>query len=381
MQTTKERERAGIGGLYEGDAIVPALRDARARTLAIYSALDLDRDAFPCIPLVNPPRWELAHIAWFQERWCLRYDRARDACVRGSIYGEADTFYDSSAVPHDTRWSLAMPDGKGTLAYMRDTLEAACAALQGAAPPERYFAELSLLHEDMHGEALVMSLQTLSLPLPAGLPRGPKPVAVAPEDIHVPGATFMQGTSPGGTRFVWDNEKHAHPVTVAAFRMAKRLVTCGEWAAFVEAGGAMPAHWRRDGARFEIRRFDRWEPLVLDEPMMLVSGEDAIAYCRWAGRRLPTEAEWELAARQHADRFEGLYGRVWQWTSTPFAPYPNFAADPYRDYSQPWFHTHTVIRGSSFATRERLSHAAFRNFYMPHRRDVFAGLRTCAVER
>src|SRR6478735_12538725 len=82
---TIERERAAIAGLYEGDAIVPALRDARARTLAIYSGLDLDAIAFPCIPLVNPPRWELAHIAWFQERWCRRYDRAADACVRECI--------------------------------------------------------------------------------------------------------------------------------------------------------------------------------------------------------------------------------------------------------------------------------------------------------
>jgi iron(II)-dependent oxidoreductase len=377
---TIERERAAIAGLYEGAAIVPALRDARARTLAIYAGLDLDAVAFPCLPLVNPPRWELAHLAWFQERWCRRYDRATDACVRDSILPRADALYDSSAVPHDSRWSLDMPDAAGTLDYLHATLEATCEALSGPHPPERYFAELSLLHEDMHGEALMMSLQTLSLPLPAGLPRRPSLVQAEEGDVAIEGGSFLQGAAAGGERFMFDNEKHAHPATVRTFRMARRLVTCGDWAAFLEAGGPTPAHWKREGSQWLVRHFDAWYPIAWNEPVMLVSQEDALAYCRWAGRRLPTETEWEYAAQYHGGEFEGLFGRVWQWTATAFAPYPGFSADPYRDYSQPWFHSHVSLRGSSFATRERLSHASFRNFYLPQRRDVFAGLRTCAVE-
>ena len=114
--------------------------------------------------------------------------------------------------------------------------------------------------------------------------------------------------------------------------------------------------------------------------MVHVSLRDAEAYCHWAGRRLPTEAEWEFAALNHAGQLEHLLGGVWEWTSSAFTPYPGFAADPYKDYSVPWFGDHYVMRGGSFASRRRLIHGRFRNFYRPERNDVFVGLRTCAVE-
>ena len=330
---------------------------------------------------MNPALWELAHIAWFQERWCLRYEPGVRTLARGSLLPRADEWFDSSAVPHATRWTLDHPRSAELVDYMRASLEATCKALAGSSPPDRYFAELALLHEDMHGEALMMTLQTLARPLPRGLPMGPRETEVEQADIALAGGRFELGAPRDSARFVFDNEKWAHPVDLAPFRMARRLVTCGEFAAFVESGGEAPSHWRRVGGGWEVRRFAGWRPLHPREPMMHVGHTQAQAYCRWAGRRLPTEAEWELAARRHPQEFEGLFGRVWQWTSTPFAPYPGFAPDPYEDYSAPWFHTHFVLRGSSFATRDRLSHAGFRNFYLPHRADVFAGLRTCAVDR
>jgi ergothioneine biosynthesis protein EgtB len=226
-------------------------------------------------------------------------------------------------------------------------------------------------------------------------------------------------------------------VRLDAFSISRAPVGQGEFAAFVDDGGyerrewwsdegwrwreaeraLAPRYWRREAGQWTVRRFDRWEDIDASAPMMHVTRHEALAYCRWAGRRLPTESEWEFAARNAGspDRFpwgdapprEGaatldlshwgpsarlpdpapsrsglrlLMGGVWEWTASDFAPYPGFAADPYTDYSQPWFHSHGVLRGGCFATRARLVHNRFRNFYLPERADIFAGFRTCAVD-
>ena len=379
---------------------VAALRDARARTLATYAQLDLAAQAFPCLPVVNPAMWELAHIAWFQERWCLRFDPQNGAVTRASLLAPADDLYDSSAIPHDSRWSLDYPPHQAQLDYMANTLEATCEALESSAPPRPYFVGLSLLHEYMHAEALLMTLQTLSLDAPTGWPAlAPKVAGDTASEVELEGGAFEQGSRPDERRFVFDNEKWAHRVEIAPFRMSTRPTTVGEFRDFVEHGGYSrdelwtpegrawrekngvhaPLHWRREGDGWQARHFAKWRPLNEAAPMIHVGLHEALAYCRWAGRRLPNESEWEYAAVTRPEAFEQLFGGVWEWTSTPFGPYPGFAADPYEDYSQPWFGDHFVLRGGSFATRPALLHARFRNFYLPHRRDVFAGFRTCAV--
>jgi iron(II)-dependent oxidoreductase len=360
-----------------------ALLDARARTLALYGHLDLERVRFPCIPIVNPALWELSHIAWFQEHWCLRYSPAKGAAVQPSILPDADAFFDSARIAHDARWDLAYPPAKRLRSYMDETLDATLERLVAAPEEMRYFFELALLHEDMHGEALLMTLQTLKLPAPnIADADGPARSTGAATDIRFSGGEFRMGSDGSSRRFVWDNEKDAHRVVVQPFSMASRAVTQGEYAEFVQHGGGhFPSHWRRraDGL-LEVRRFDRWIAFEPDAPMIHLALPDAQAFCAHAGRRLPTEAEWEFAAVHDRGQLEGLIGGVWEWTSTPFAPYPGFSPDPYKEYSEPWFHSHQVIRGGSFFTRPRLVHGRFRNFYMPHRADVFVGLRTCAVE-
>ena len=276
---------ATMDGLYEGERLVHALQDARRRTLAIYSHLDLAALAVPCIPIVNLPLWELAHIAWFQEYWCLRGGGDRQP----SLLSGSDAMFNSSTVPHDTRWMLAYPPAARIFAYMRDTLDASLAALRRADEADRYFFKLAVLHEDMHGEALLMTLQTLELstPPPEALDP-PKARVEAVRDIRLEGGDFIQGREHGD--FVFDNERSPHVVTVKPFAISSRPVTQGEFAAYVEASGAAPPrYWQRDGATWLARRFERWHPIAADAPMVHVSLAEANAYCEWARRRLPTE--------------------------------------------------------------------------------------------
>src|ERR1700694_2927627 len=191
-----------MGRLYEGEGLARQLSDARRRTLAIYAHLDLAGLEVPCIPIVNPPLWELSHIAWFQELWCSRYREAGDP--RPSILERVDALFDSSAVPHDTRWHLDYPSSQRLFGYLRDTFDATLEALAKTPEERRYFFRLALLHEDMHGEALLMTLQSQGLAAPT-IESGDSPAspAQAPRDVHFAGGEFVQGTERGD--FIFDN--------------------------------------------------------------------------------------------------------------------------------------------------------------------------------
>jgi iron(II)-dependent oxidoreductase len=417
------------------------VEDARRRTLELVEDLSDEQLMGPRLPTLNPLLWEIGHVAWFQESWVLRH-----AGGQPPIRGDADALYDSAAVPHDVRWDLPLPSRRDTLRYMAD-VEAAVLdrVVRGSlTPKEVYFLRLVVFHEDMHGEAFLYARQTLGYPAPAlAGRRAPPPAAAAPArgDAEVAGGTFLLGADPGEP-FVFDNEKWAHPVEVEPFRIARSAVTQAEFAAFVEDGGYRrrdlwtaegwrareaakaehPLHWRREGKTWRRRDFDRWVPLEPRRPALHVSAHEADAFCRWARRRLPTEAEWEAAASlapgsgakrrfpwgdapptpDHAcldglslgaadvDAFPAgdaacgcrqLLGNAWEWTATEFGPYPGFVADPYKEYSEPWFRGHRVLRGGCWATRSRLLRNTWRNFYVPDRRDVWAGFRTCALDR
>lgn len=388
----------------------------------MYAHLTAVAREFPQVPTVNLPRWELGHIGWFQEFWCRRYapDDPRGARTPSRL-AQADAWWDSARIAHAARWSLPLPDWAGVHAYLDATLGTTLRALAAGRHDDTYFFELALYHEDMHAEALLMSLQTLALPAPA---RGAAPVVAdvdAPAvDVAFAGGQFRLGAERDDVRrrFVFDNEKWAHDVEVAPFALASRCVTQREFAAFIDDGGYRrpelwspegrawlqasgrphPAYWRRRDELWEQRRFDRWGPFAGEAPAMHVNAFEAEAYCAWAGRRLPSEAEWEFAAthmgpapdanldHRHAGPVAAdagmpglahLLGNVWEWTATPFTGYPGFGPDPYAEYSAPWFGDHRVIRGGSFATRSRLVHARFRNFYRPDRHDMFVGFRTC----
>jgi iron(II)-dependent oxidoreductase len=423
-------------------ALAAWVQDARRRTLSLIADLGDEQLLGPRLPTVNPPLWEVGHLAWFQEKWVLRHANSRPP-----LRTDADALYDSAAVAHDTRWDLPLPSRAETLRYLADVEEQVLARLADRpGADEVYFTLLSVFHEDMHAEALTYTRQTLAYPAPRvgawseTTPQHGGAGGDAPwvGDVPVAGGTFRLGAEPG-SGFVFDNEKWAHPVGLRPFAIARAAVTQAEFAAFVEDGGyrrealwgaegwawrqcegaEQPVYWRREAGGWRRRDFDRWVPLEPHRPVIHVNWYEAEAYCRWAGRRLPTEAEWEAAASRVSgdgpklphpwgeaaptpDRanLDGaalgcvgvavhpagdspcgcrqMTGNVWEWTADPFRPYPGFVPDPYKEYSAPWFGDHKVLRGGCWATRSRLLRNTWRNFYRPQRRDVFAGFRTCA---
>jgi iron(II)-dependent oxidoreductase len=350
--------------------IVTDLLDARKRTDRVTQGLEGTRLLGPRLDIVNPPLWEIGHVGWFQEYWCLR--RKPDGSAGPSMLEGADRLYDSAKVAHDTRWDLPLPDLEATRAYLADVLERARERM--AREPENellaYFVRLVTFHEDMHAEAFTYTRQTLgyegkdfSLPIVNSI------------DFFFEKQKLLLGAKPG-KQFVFDNEKWAHEVEVGPFRIASGPVTNAQYLAYVEDGGKAPRYWKKDGGRWLQRRFARWQPLRPDEPVIHVDWNEARDYCRWARRRLPTEAEWECAAAAGKIAPAG----VWEWTASDFLPYPGFVLDPYKEYSEPWFGTHKVLRGGGFAAPARLLRHTFRNFYLPDRGDVFCGFRTCAIE-
>jgi iron(II)-dependent oxidoreductase len=427
--------------------LAEAVIDTRRRSLELLRDLDEGQLLGPRLPTVNPPLWEMGHLAWFGEKWVLRH-----AGKRPPLCSDADVLYDSAAVPHDTRWDLPLPPRAATMDYMNQVRDRILDVVhRGPAEEETYFILLSVFHEDMHGEAFLYTRQTLGYSRPRLSPPGGGAASQTeggsdgagplPGDVQIPGGTFHLGAG-GDEPFVFDNEKWAHPVPLRPFAIARAPVTQAEFAAFVADDGyrraelwgpagwrwrqagevSHPVHWRREGDGWLRRDFDRWLPLEPHRPVIHVNWYEAEAYCRWAGRRLPTEAEWEAAAAASgddlsapkrrfpwgdeppdptqaqldgyglgccdvADRAAGdshfgcrqMIGNVWEWTASDFLPYPGFVADPYREYSEPWFGTHKVLRGGAWMTRSRLLRNTWRNFYQPDRRDVWAGFRTCAL--
>ena len=382
----------------DDETLAAWVRDARRRTLELYAdRSDAELDV-PYLRIINPPIWELGHIAWFQEHWVLCH-----ALGQPPIHDGGDALWNSAIIPHAARWTAPLPSRAATLEYLALVERRVLAALaQGTDAQLRYFTQLAVFHEDMHGEAFAYTRQTLGWPAPPAADGG-APAAVEPPggDMAILGGRYRIGAERDAPGFVFDNEKWAHEVELAPFSIAHAPVTQGELAAFVDDGGYArrelwsdagwawreaagarhPLYWRAGEAGWERRVFERWVPIAGEphRPAIHVCAHEAEAFCRWAGRRLPAEAEWEVAARAapRADQLQ-LVGHVWEWTATAFGPYPGFERDPYAEYSEPWFGDHQVLRGGCFVTQPRLLRPTWRNFYTPDRRDVWAGFRTCA---
>jgi iron(II)-dependent oxidoreductase len=365
--------------------LVSALQATRQRTLGLLSAWQQARPDLrvPQRPTLNPPLWELGHVGWFQEWWMGRNtERGRghranpDTARPPSHLSNADRLFDSSAVAHASRWALPLPTVAATLDYLAQVQADTLALLQAAAHDDDalYFGRLVLFHEDMHCEASVYMAQALGVPVPDRLAWGRPPGAAkagGPPEIAVPAQTWVLGTRSG---FAFDNELHGLSCNLPAFRMDTSAVTWARYLPFLEATGhRLPPHLRRADGLWQQCSFGQWQPVALDAPAVHLSWDDASAWCAWAGRRLPTEAEWECAACT----VPGLdWGRVWEWTASAFEAYPGFEPHPYRDYSAPWFGSRRVLRGACMATSQGMVSPRYRNYFTPERSDIFAGFRS-----
>ena len=410
---------------------------ARCRTDALTAAVDEPDLVRQHSPLMSPLVWDYAHIGNQEELWLVR-DVGRQEPVRAGI----DELYDAFKHARSDRPALPLlspsesRDYVGTVrAKVLDVL--AASPLEGSRLVTDGFAFAMLVqHEQQHDETMLATHQlrvgepVLHAPPPA--PAGP---GTLPGEVLVPGGEFTMGTDLDP--WALDNERPAHvrstgaywidtvPVSNAAYQQfiadggygEPRWWSAAGWAQRIDAGLDAPLFWRREGTGWWRRRFGADEPVPPDEPVQHVCWYEAEAYARWAGKRLPTEAEWEKAARwdpatgrsrrypwgdaepsaevtnlggRHLQpapigSYPGgasplgvrqLIGDVWEWTSSEFTPYPGFLAFPYREYSEVFFGPdYKVLRGGSWAADRSAVRGTFRNWDYPIRRQIFSGFR------
>ncbi|MGW4062501.1 ergothioneine biosynthesis protein EgtB [Amycolatopsis sp. NPDC004747] len=415
-----------------------ALTRARARSVALTDAVDDEDLVRQHSKLMSPLVWDLAHIGVQEELWLVR-----DVGGREPLRPDIDDIYDAFQHARADRPELPLLGPAEARAYVKQVREKAFDVLEHAPMEGRRLTEQAFAfgmitqHEQQHDETMLATHQlrkgdpVLHAPEPP-----PARSGTLPAEVLVPGGVFTMGTS--AEPWALDNERPAHEIAVEAFWMDTVPVTCGAYAEFLDSGGYddrqwwSPAGWayRQDNGitapRFWNREQDGWwrtrfgvhERIPADEPVVHVSYHEAEAYAAWAGRRLPTEAEWEKAARfdpatgrsrrfpwgdeeptaEHANLGQrhlrpapaGAYpagasptgvhqliGDVWEWTSTDFHGYPGFSAFPYREYSEVFFGPeYKVLRGGSFGTDSAAIRGTFRNWDYPIRRQIFAGFRT-----
>jgi gamma-glutamyl hercynylcysteine S-oxide synthase len=422
------------------DRIAGLLARARNRTSTLTECVAEDDLIRQHSPLMSPLVWDLAHIANQEELWLLRGVGGRDP-----MRPEIDPLYDAFEHPRAERPSLPLLAPAEARAYARevrgrvlDLVESASFTAQPLVAGGFVFGMIAQ-HEQQHDETMLATHQLRrGAPVLSAPPPGPPPADALslPAEVEVPGGPFTMGTSTEA--WALDNERPAHLVDVGSFWIDTTPVTNASYAEFITDGGydqqrwwspagwehrqraglTAPAFWRRSGDQWLRRRFGITEPVPPAEPVLHVCWYEADAFARWAGRRLPTEAEWEKAARfdpgtgrsmrypwgdadptpdlanlgqRHLQPAPAgsyptgaapcgarqLIGDVWEWTASDFRPYPGFSAWPYREYSEVFFGSdYKVLRGGAFAADPVACRGTFRNWDYPVRRQIFAGLRT-----
>lgn len=408
------------------------LTETRARTLALASGLEDHTLEQVHSPLLSPLVWDLAHIACFEDMWISHAAGTR------ALRPELFTTYDAVETPRSRRGELDLLTASETFTHMAVVRSRTEALIADGAAEQTDLIELVICHEQQHNETMLQLLALAQLPDPFmvdGAAAREADAATAQGGLDLvafAGGGVTIGAGPG-QGFVYDNERPAHTRELAAFRLARTPATNADWLAFIDAGGyrrrelwsaegwrwrmreaiERPLHWTADGRQWRLGELVAIEP---DVAVVHISWFEAEAFANSHGLRLPTEFEWELAAtadpttgrrnpfpwgdepvsraRANVDQVSGgpvpagslpgassaglqsLIGDVWEWTASWFDGYPGFSAYPYREYSEPFFgERYRVLRGGSWATRPRVASATFRNWDLPQRRQIFAGVR------
>jgi iron(II)-dependent oxidoreductase len=424
--------------------LVAALTEARARTLLLVASLSDDDLRRQHDPLMGPILWDLGHIAEFEYLWLVQN-------LEGEVkFGEMPGLYNPFEHPRRVRGQLQLPSARATLEHLADVRSRVLPGLICADPLEKetllangYVYRMVLQHEYQHNETM---LQTLRLkqdepyhpPIAFQPPLDGAELAGDGEMVGFPGGAVQFGTQDRSAAY--DNERPQHEIELAPFSIDVTPVTNAQYLEFMRDGGYRrkdlwtnagwawreentdvnaPKYWRADGDAWMADRFDWIGPVPPQHPVCHVCFHEAEAFARWAGKRLPTEAEWEAAASwDPALRRKNLYpwgdraptvaeanidqlmfntapvgayrtnyspigcygmiGDVWEWTSSDFGPYPGYQTFPYPEYSEVFFGSeYKVLRGGSWATRPGAIRNTFRNWDYPIRRQIFSGFR-CA---
>jgi iron(II)-dependent oxidoreductase len=360
------------------EAIANRLAEARERTLTLLEPLDDEQLNRVYSPILSPLAWDLGHIANFEELWLVQ---TIGGCE--PLHGELGRFYDAIENPRKTRGELPILRDAELRAYLADVRERTLDVLDqvdidaDAEDPllrDGFVYEMLLAHEHQHNETMLQLLQLVADYEPPHTDSGLTAAVVSPgpEMLAIDGGEHQIGAA--ATGFAYDNERSRHEVELGAFEIDRTPVSNRAYLAFIEETGAEPPMYWEDGAGGWVRSaMGRREPVDPDQPVIHVSWAEADAFARWAGKRLPSEQEWEAASAS----LEAV-GQAWEWTSSDFLPYPGFEAFPYREYSEVFFgDTYKVLRGASWATHRSVVRPSFRNWDLPQRRQIFAGLR-CA---
>ncbi len=356
-------------------AIADRLAEARQRTLDLIEPLDDEQLNRVYSPLLSPLAWDLGHIANFEELWLVQTIGGREP-----LRGELGRFYDAIENPRRTRGELPILRDDELRAYLADVRERTLEVLDeldldpGGDQPllrEGFVYEMLLAHELQHNETMLQLLMMVEgYELPSEFAASAPPIE-GPATVAVEAGEYSIGAP--GRGFAYDNERPRHGVELAAFEIDRAPVTNGDYVRFSDETGAdPPMYWERDGDGGWLHTaMGRRDPIDPAAPVIHVSWDEADAFARWAGKRLPTEFEWEAAR----PRLDGL-GRAWEWTASHFLPYPGFEAFPYPEYSEVFFgDEYRVLRGGSWATHPTVARPSFRNWDLPQRRQIFAGFR------